>query len=67
VASSEQRQRRIYRALDENMQQWIDALTDIESNAIPGNKARILHLQRNMMQAHRAIRRLMQELDEPDV
>lgn len=55
------RQRRVCVAVKQNLAQWLEALAEIESYAIPGNKARILHLMANMAQASRAIDRILEE------
>lgn len=58
---SRERRKRIHRALLENIQQWIDQVIEAEAAAIPGNKWRLLHLQRNMEQAKAAIGRMIDE------
>lgn len=54
---------RLQRALLVNLDIWIENVEEIVTHANPGNKARGLHLLRNMMQAKMAIRRM---LDEPE-
>ena len=54
---------RITRAILLNLDTWIETVAEAEAAAIPGNKARLLHLQRNMMQAKAALERLVQDAD----
>jgi phosphatidylserine/phosphatidylglycerophosphate/cardiolipin synthase-like enzyme len=65
VTRDDEQQRRIYRALIENIEQWQEQLAIIESYAIPGNKARILHLMANIEQARRALERMVASVEEP--
>jgi hypothetical protein len=54
---------RITRAVLINLDTWIQTVAEAEAAAIPGNKARLLHLQRNMMQAKAALERLVQDAE----
>lgn len=54
---------RVTRAILLNLDTWIDTVAEAEKAAIPGNKARLLHLQHNMMQARAALERLVQEAE----
>lgn len=42
-------------AMVSNLDGWIEEVQEIEVTAIPGNKARLLHLTRRMMAARNAI------------
>lgn len=57
-------QRRICHAVEQTIGQWIQTVAEAEAAAIPGNKARLLHLQRNMMQARDAIGRILEQDDD---
>ena len=58
---SREKQRRICKALQENIDIWYDALVEIESYAIPGNKHRILSLMKSLAQAKQSIGRIMSD------
>lgn len=61
----DEQQRRIYRALIQNIEQWQVQLAEIESHAAPGAKHKILHLMANVEQARRALARMVAAIDEP--
>lgn len=46
-------------ALVANLEDWIAELEEIEINTIHGNKARILHLMKNMMASRNAIQHVL--------
>lgn len=54
---------RITRAIMLNLDTWIQTVAEAEAAAIPGNKSRLLHLQRNMMQAKAALERLAKDAE----
>jgi hypothetical protein len=50
---------RLIRAVLANMDSWIQDLIDLERVVIPGNKARVMHLKLNMLQAKISFMRLL--------
>lgn len=54
---------RITRAVLQNIDSWIQTVAEAEAAAVPGNKARLLHLQRNMAQARAALTRLAKDAE----
>lgn len=50
---------RLMRAVLSTMDAWLDALDEIHTHAIPTNKARVLHLKRNMLQSKISFIRLV--------
>ena len=54
-----EKQLRICRAVLQNLEVWIETVSQAEQAAIPGNKARLLGLQRNMEQARAALGRIL--------
>lgn len=59
------RAKRIIVAVLENMNNWQDRLAEIEAHAIPGNKARVLALMRDMRMAHLSLCRLAEIEGDP--
>lgn len=55
---------RLVVALLSNLDVWIEDLAEIERNANPGNKVRVLHLQRNMLQCKISLQRILGEDDK---
>lgn len=64
VPLREERARRIVEAIQQNLDNWIEAVAEIESHAIPGNKQRCLHLQRSLEQAKHSLEQIMRSAGE---
>lgn len=59
------RAQRIIVAVLENIRNWQDRLAEVERHAIPGNKARVLALMRDIEFARQSLCRLAQIEGEP--
>jgi hypothetical protein len=54
---------RITRAVLENIQVWIDRVAEAEATASPGNRHRLLSLQRDMMMCKISLERLAKDAE----
>ena len=55
--------KRLVDAVEANLDNWIEQVTEIEANANPGNKLRSLHLLKSLQQAKSAIKHIREDAE----